>query len=47
MRLKKGFSLKQLADLSGIDYERPAMFEGNSESVRNMHLDTACQISGA
>lgn len=47
IRLKKGLSLEQLADLSGIDHERIAMFEGNPESVRNMHLGTACQISRA
>lgn len=47
IRLKKGLSLERLADLSGIDHERIAMFEGNPESVRNMHLDTACQISRA
>lgn len=47
IRLKKGLSLERLADLSGIDHERIAMFEGNPESVRNMHLGTACQISRA
>lgn len=47
LRLKEGMSLEQLAGLSGVDHDRLAMFENNPETVRNMHLDTACQIAKA
>ena len=47
LRLEEGMSLEQLAELSGVDHDRLAMFENNPETVRNMHLDTACQIAKA
>ena len=47
LRLEEGMSLEQLAGLSGVDHDRLAMFENNPETVRNMHLDTACQIAKA
>ena len=47
LRLKGGMSLEQLADLPSVDHDRLAMFENNPETVRNMHLDTACQIAKA